>query len=78
MTDATTGVTLRSHLVNMQVCVPADWTLAQIESFANTDNPTGIQSRWKIAKTGHEILAGTSERVECAQDPAKVHVMLIC
>lgn len=68
----------KSSLCACQVCVPDDWTDAQIESFANRVNPTGIQSQWHIRKEGHEALAGDPERVMCNERTGCVHVMLEC
>lgn len=65
-------------LVDMQVCVPKEWTNPQVTEYANTRNPTGISSQWKIRKQGHEALEGAPERMQCANDAGKVHIMLEC
>jgi hypothetical protein len=69
---------VRHGLVGMQVCVPADFTDEQVETFANDDTPTGISSRWRVAKHGHDVLAGSDERVTCEQRSGCVHLVLTC
>lgn len=69
---------VRSGLVVMQVCVPADFTDEQVETFANDDTPTGISSHWRVAKQGHDVLAGSDERVACEQRSGCVHLVLTC
>lgn len=68
----------RHSLLGMQVCVPLDYTDAQVEDFANMNNPTGIESRWTIRRQGDPALSGCDERVQCEQRTGFVHVMLNC
>lgn len=68
----------KQGVCSMQVCVPKDWSDDQVTEFANTENPTGIDSQWQIRREGDELLAGQSERVVCSQDSDKVHIMLDC
>lgn len=68
----------RAGLLGMQVCVPKDWTDDQVEGFANSENPTGIESKWRIRRKGDEALAGCDERVQCEQLESHCHVMLDC
>lgn len=65
-------------LLGMQVCVPADYSNEQVEQFANTDNPTGIESKWVIRRQGDPALAGCDERVQCESRAGCVHIMLDC
>lgn len=69
---------VKAGLFDMQVCVPAYWSDAAVEEFANEKNPTGIGSKWKIRKEGHEMLAGSPERVACTRRDQFVHIMLEC
>ncbi len=61
---------VRRSLVNIQVCVPNEYTKDQIEEFINTEEPTGIQSSWRL----DESVA----RVTCASCNGNVHVILEC
>lgn len=62
----------------MQVCVPADYTDEQAETFANAENPSGTSHGWKMRKQGDEALAGKDERVRCSMRGGCVHIMLDC
>jgi hypothetical protein len=67
-----------TNLLGMQVCVPKDWTDEQVELFANTVNPTGIESKWQIRRQGDPLLNGCDERVQCDERESCCHVMLDC
>lgn len=68
----------RVGLVDMQVCVPKEWTDEQAEEFANSASPTGIASQWRMKHTGDESLAGCAERVQCEERSQCVHIALSC
>jgi len=72
------AVTIKVGICSMQVCVPKDFTDEQVVNFANSDQPTGIDSRWEIRKEGDPSLAGDPERVPCAERADHVHIMLDC
>lgn len=74
MTDK--AVVMRTGLLDMQVCVPADWTDKQIQEFSEAENPCGTTAGWQIRKQGDKLLAGCDERVPCAERKGFVHVML--
>jgi hypothetical protein len=42
----------RRGALDMQVCVPADWTEDKIKEFANTRNPCGTENGWFIREEG--------------------------
>lgn len=65
-------------ILDMQVCVPKEWTDKQVVNFANTNNPSGTHKGWFIRKQGNEALGGCDERVVCSKYPNKVHIMLEC
>jgi len=73
---------LKAGLVDMQVCVPKDWTDEQVkkfsEKFSDQNNVSGTESGWRIMKTGHKYLAGDPERVQCSGSNEFVHIMLEC
>ncbi len=62
--------------LDMQVCVPADWTDEQVKEFADTENLCGAQNGWQIRRQGDKALAGADERVKCEGREGFVHVML--
>ena len=65
----------RRGAFDMQVCVPADWTDAQVLDFAESQNPCGTSTGWAIRREGDPSLAGDPERMPCAKSD-NVHVML--
>jgi hypothetical protein len=44
--------------------------------FAEQEYPCGTTNGWQVRKEGDKSLAGQPERVECANDSKKVHIML--
>lgn len=66
----------RVGLLDMQVCVPKDWTDEQARSFAESENPCGTRCGWQIRKEGDECLQGCEERVQCEDREDFVHIML--
>lgn len=65
-------------VLDMQVCVPADWTDEQVRDFANRENVAGTTNGWVIRREGDEKLAGCKERVQCSEHKGCVHIMLDC
>lgn len=70
------GTVLHHGLLDMQVCVPKEWTDAQVLAFAEREYPCGTQSGWQIRREGSESLKGMPERNQCAQSSSRVHIML--
>lgn len=68
-------VTKRGAL-DMQVCVPKDWTDQQVKAFADSENVCGTANGWQIRRKGDPALRGTSERVQCGDDPNFAHIIL--
>lgn len=66
----------QQNALDMQVCVPEDWTDEQIKQFADQENPSGLEAGWQIRKAGDEALAGLPERIRCRDRQGYVHVML--
>lgn len=62
--------------LDMQVCVPAEWTDEQVKAFADQENPCGTSHGWQIRREGDKALAGAKERVQCSSLSSNVHVML--
>lgn len=68
-------VTYRGPL-DLQVCVPKDWTDEQVVEFAQIAVLCGTSAGWQIVREGSEFLSGDKERVACLKRKNFVHVML--
>lgn len=66
----------RAGLLDMQVCVPAEFTDDQVLEFAERENPCGTTAGWQIRRAGDPHLSGCDERVQCQERPDHVHIML--
>lgn len=71
----TAEVTKRGAL-DMQVCVPADWSDVDVKTFADMENCCGTEAGWHIRKDGDPGLAGCAERVPCSDRAGYIHIML--
>ena len=67
---------IRSGLLDMQVCVPADWTDEGVKVFADAENPCGTEHGWHIRREGDKALNGMPERNPCTSRSGAVHIML--
>lgn len=67
---------IRCGVLDMQVCVPASWDDEQVQDFAESMNPSGVNG-WHVRKDA-ELLAGCPERNPCVDREAFVHVALDC
>ena len=67
---------IRSGMLDMQVCVPSEWTDKQVIEFAGRMNFCGTINRWQIRKKGDKLLGGDNERVKCEEKDGYVHIML--
>lgn len=67
---------VRTGALDCQVCVPADWSDAQVKAFADAAHPCGTELGWGIRREGSAALAGAQERVGCAARGGFVHIML--
>ena len=65
----------RAGLLDMQVCIPSEWTDEQVKSFADTENPCGTMNGWQIRKDA-ESLNSNPERNPCSVRGGFVHVTL--
>lgn len=61
--------------LDMQVCVPSNWTDEQALAFAEAEFPCGTSVGWVIRKQGDYQLAGAKERVACEGRSGFVHIM---
>jgi hypothetical protein len=66
----------RAGMLDMQVCVPADWNDEQVRTFAEAEYPCGTTNGWQIRREGDEALGGSPERVSCGERTGFVHVVL--
>ena len=78
MNSQESSVITRVSSLDMQVCVPTDWTDEQMKAFADRENPTGLEAGWCVTRTGDRHLAGDPERKPCSRRSGFVHVMLHC
>jgi len=67
----------RLGLLDMQVCVPSDWSDNQVIDFANTKNPAGTTGGWTI-RTDETLLCGDPVRNDCDNENNMVHITLDC
>lgn len=63
-------------LLDMQVCVPTEWTDEQVVGFAEGENLCGTSNGWSIRRQGDKLLDGADERVRCVDRAGCVHIML--
>lgn len=70
------GEVTKRGALDMQVCVPKDWTDEQVKAFADRENICGTENGWQIRKQGDKALAGMNERIVCQGNPGKRHIML--
>jgi len=70
------AIVTRLGPLGMQVCVPKEWTDDEVIAFAEREHPCGTDHGWAIRHDGDPLLRGERERVVCASDPSKVHIML--
>ena len=68
----------RTGVLDMQVCVPEDWTDEQVKEFADSRNLAGTSYGWQIRKKGSKYLRGEPERRACSDRNGCVHIMLDC
>ena len=65
-------------ILDMQVCVPKDWSDSEVIEFAESENPSGTTLGWVIRKEGDKNLLGQPERNPCSERVGFVHIMLDC
>jgi hypothetical protein len=68
----------RTGMLDMQVCVPTEYTDAQAEEFANAANPSGTEHGWRMRKADDPAQAGAPLRVKCRDRDGFIHIMLSC
>lgn len=76
MTDTGSPKVIQIGALDMQVCVPTDWSDEQVIEFANRENPCGTTGGWFIRKKGSKYLQGAPERRQCEERAGYVHIML--
>jgi len=67
-----------AKFLDMQVCIPTDWTDKQVKEFADAENPSGTEHGWCVLKDGDKYLGGDPERVPCKKWDGFVHMRLAC
>ena len=66
----------RFGALDMQVCVPKEWSDGMVTRFAEQEYPCGTTNGWRIRRTGDLALGGKPERVTCEGREDFVHIML--
>lgn len=61
--------------LNLQVCVPGDYTDQMVEAFANAAEPCGTTNGWRVRKGDTK---DWPERNPCASRTGCVHIVLDC
>jgi len=61
--------------LDMQVCVPTDYTNEQAREFAEKEYPCGTQWGWSMRQEGDPMLSGSPGRQPCAEREGCVHIM---
>lgn len=69
---------VKRGILDMQVCVPKEWTDEQVIQFAERENPCGTSLGWAIRREGNKSLMGQPERNRCSERKNYVHIMLEC
>ena len=69
-------VVTRFGVLDIQVCVPKEWSDKEILEFAERRQSCGTTNGWVIRKEGKKLLQGFPERNPCLGRPGFVHVML--
>lgn len=62
--------------LDCQVCVPKEWTDAEVLEYVEKEFPSGTQNGWFIRGPGHELLNGAPYRVPCSDRSGCTHIML--
>lgn len=66
----------RTGVCTCSVCVPGDWTRKRVVAETNLNNPTGLDSRWRIART--KFTTGENNPCTCNMDGTRKHYLLHC
>lgn len=66
---------IRMGMFDMQVCVPKDWSDAEVRAFAAQQVLCGTEQGWQI-RTKEKGDSKYRTRVECANNPDFVHIVL--
>ena len=70
------GQVTRRGALDMQVCVPKEWTDGQVKEFADRENPCGTDNGWFIQRVGDKALGADPERNQCSSLSTHVHIVL--
>jgi hypothetical protein len=69
-------------ICGMQVCACKDATDEEILSVCNSENPSGTSNGWsqvvRQAEEGSLFQTEKSLPVQCADDPGRLHFMVLC
>lgn len=63
-------------LVCCSVCCPLELSKEEIEKYVNSQNPTGIESKWTISQ--NDFIDGSKNPHQCETTSKKLHYLLNC
>ena len=63
----------RHGIMDVQVCVPADWIDKQVIDFVKSQVGNTM---WSIRKEGSKFLGGDPERAKCSDREGFVHIVV--
>lgn len=63
--------------ITLSVCAPKELSVGEVEAEVNIQNPTGIESPWKVSEDP-TFRTGESNPCVCEDDPDRLHYLLSC
>jgi hypothetical protein len=65
-----------SGLCYSSVCADREMPLSEITEILNSENPTGINTRWELSD--EDFRCGESNPCRCTEDDSRVHYLFSC
>jgi len=64
---------IRSGILSIQLCVPKEWTDAQVIALAEKEDPCGTFAGWQVRKSSKKC---GPERVQCKESGEMIHIVV--
>jgi hypothetical protein len=77
MIDTSRGQIIRRGPLDLQLCVPTEWTDEEVREYANHAELCGTANGWQIVREGDKYLNGDPERVRCENLISHVHIRVV-
>ena len=74
-------IVVTKHMIgicHMQVCAEKDSTDKEVLEVANRENPSGTSGGWAEVYREGSSCDDNCKPVVCADDPERIHLMLVC